>query len=145
MSLSGIGDVALDIVRQHQSWAAPVCFLLAFAESLAFVSLIVPSSVILIGIGGVIAYTDLSFTELFVATGIGAALGDWLSYWVGLTFKDRLATLWPFTRHPDLLARGQRFFERWGAAGVFLGRFLGPVRATVPLVAGMCVQSPRRM
>ena len=27
--------------------------------------------------------------------------------------------------------------DRWGAAGVFLGRFLGPLRATVPLVAGL--------
>ena len=37
-----------------------------------------------------------------------------------------------------LLPRGRRFFERWGFWGVFFGRFLGPLRAAVPLVAGVC-------
>ena len=138
MSLSDLGTSVLDFVRLHQAWTAPVCFALAFAESLAFLSLLVPSSLILIAVGGLMAYTDLSFGEVFVATALGAGLGDWLSYWLGLTFKDRLTTLWPFTRYPDLLGHGHRFFERWGAVGVFLGRFLGPVRATVPIVAGMC-------
>ncbi len=139
VSLSDLGTATLDLVRLHQAWAAPVCFALAFAESLAFLSLIVPSSVILIAIGGVVGYTGLSFVELFVATALGAAFGDWLSYWLGSTFKDRIATVWPFTRYPDLLPRGRRFFERWGAPGVFVGRFLGPFRATVPIIAGMCL------
>ena len=33
--------------------------------------------------------------------------------------------------------RGYRFFERWGILAVFIGRFFGPLRAVVPLVAGM--------
>jgi membrane protein DedA with SNARE-associated domain len=39
---------------------------------------------------------------------------------------------------PDLLPRGQAFFHKWGVAGVFIGRFFGPLRAAVPLVAGTC-------
>jgi len=31
-----------------------------------------------------------------------------------------------------------RFFQRWGVASVFLGKFFGPLRASVPLVAGIC-------
>ena len=138
MSLADLGNWVLDLVRAHQGWAAPTCFVLSFAESLAFVSLIVPSSVILIAIGGLVAYTELSLLELLAASALGAALGDWFSYWLGVAFKDRIGTFWPFSRYPDLLPRGQRFFERWGAVGVFLGRFLGPVRATVPTIAGMC-------
>ncbi len=46
--------------------------------------------------------------------------------------------VWPLSRHPDLLPRGHRFFERWGFAGVFVGRFFGPLRASIPLVAGIC-------
>ena len=36
-----------------------------------------------------------------------------------------------------MLEKTHRFFERWGVLGVFGGRFLGPLRATIPLVAGM--------
>ena len=41
----------VDFVRTHQAWAAPVVFALAFVESLAFVSLLVPAwgALVLIG------------------------------------------------------------------------------------------------
>ena len=29
-------------------------------------------------------------------------------------------------------------FERWGAIGVFGGRFFGPLRCIMPLIAGIC-------
>jgi membrane protein DedA with SNARE-associated domain len=41
------------------------------------------------------------------------------------------------SRHPDLLPRGHDFMEKWGVPGIFLGRFFGPLRASVPLIAGI--------
>ena len=32
-----------DFVRDHQAWAAPIVLLLAFGESLAFISLLIPA------------------------------------------------------------------------------------------------------
>ncbi len=64
--------------------------------------------------------------------------GDWLSYWIGYHYQERLEHLWPFAKHPHMLARGHDFFHRWGMAGAFFGRFFGPLRAVVPLVAGIC-------
>ena len=58
----------VDFARAHEAWAAPIVFALAFMESLAFISLLVPA---------------------------------------------------------------------WGALGIFIGRFFGPLRAAVPLVAGI--------
>jgi membrane protein DedA with SNARE-associated domain len=66
-----------------------------------------------------------------------AACGDWLSYWFGFHFKDRIAHIWPLSRHPDLLPRGHAFMEKWGIPGIFIGRFFGPLRASVPLIAGI--------
>jgi membrane protein DedA with SNARE-associated domain len=73
---------------------------------------------------------------------VGAALGDWVSYWLGYHYHQQIAGLWPLSRHPDLMPRAHRLFEKWGALGVFLGRFFGPLRAVVPLVAG-AAQMPR--
>jgi membrane protein DedA with SNARE-associated domain len=42
-----------------------------------------------------------------------------------------------------LLAGGVRFFDRHGGKSVFIGRFFGPVRAVVPLAAGIMRMSPR--
>ena len=41
------------------------------------------------------------------------------------------------SRHPDLIPRGEAFMKKWGVLGIFIGRFFGPLRASVPLVAGI--------
>ena len=45
--------------------------------------------------------------------------------------------MWPLSRHPDLIPRGEAFVKTWGILGIFIGRFFGPLRASVPLVAGI--------
>jgi membrane protein DedA with SNARE-associated domain len=73
----------------------------------------------------------------------GAALGDAVSYWFGYYFRNSIPKIWPFTSYPKLLESGRAFFARWGVLSVFLGRFMGPLRAVVPLVAGM-MEMPHR-
>jgi membrane protein DedA with SNARE-associated domain len=126
-----------DFVRDHQIWAAPIVLLLAFGESLAFISLVIPAWGALIAIGALIGASGISFWPVWIAGGIGAALGDWLSYWLGFKFKDQVAGMWPLSWYPDLLMRGEAFVQKWGVPSVFIGRFLGPLRATVPLAAGI--------
>ena len=126
-----------DFVRDHQAWAAPVVLLLAFGESLAFISLLVPAWGALVAIGALIGASGISFWPVWLAGGIGAALGDWVSYWFGFKFKDQVAQMWPLSRYPGVLLRGEAFVKKWGVPSIFIGRFFGPLRASVPLVAGI--------
>jgi membrane protein DedA with SNARE-associated domain len=135
-------DSILAFVRVHQEFAAPLVFVLAFGESLAFISLLLPATVLLIGVGALIGASGIDFWPIYFAAAIGAGLGDWLSYWLGVHYHAQIARMWPLSKHPDLLPRGHRFFEKWGWPGVFIGRFFGPLRAAVPLVAGAC-EMPR--
>lgn len=137
MSIEAYGSQLVDFVRMHQVWAAPVVFALCFAESLAFISLLVPAWAALVGIGALISAGGLNFWPIWVAGSIGAALGDWLSYWVGLKLEDRVYHMWPLSQHPDMIPAGEEFIRKWGAPAIFIGRFSGPLRATVPLIAGV--------
>ena len=128
----------MQFLRDHQGWAAPIVLMLAFGESLAFVSLLLPATAILFAIGPALGASGIPFWPVWAAAVIGAFLGDWISYWFGQHYKEGVAHMWPLSRQPELLPRGRRFFERWGFWGVFFGRFLGPLRAAVPLVAGVC-------
>lgn len=125
----------VDFVRDHQSWAAPIMFALAFGESLAFLSLLIPAWGALVGIGALIGPSGISFWPVWIGGALGAACGDWISYWFGFTFKDRVAHMWPLSRYPELLPRGEAFVRKWGTLGIFLGRFFGPLRASVPLAS----------
>ena len=96
----------------------------------------------LIGVGALVGASGIDFVPIWIAAALGAAFGDWLSYWIGVTFKDAAGKMWPLSRYPDLLPRGHRFIERYGFYAIFIGRFFGPLRASVPLVAGILAMSP---
>ena len=87
--------------------------------------------------GALISGGTLPLWPILAGAIIGAVLGDSISYWLGLRFGHLTETRWPFTRHPHLLPRGYAFFEKHGVKSVFIGRFFGPLRAVIPLVAGI--------
>jgi membrane protein DedA with SNARE-associated domain len=126
-----------EFVRDHETWAAPIVFALAFGESLAFISLLIPAWGALVAIGALIGPSGISFWPVWIGGSLGAAFGDWLSYWVGLKLEYGVTRIWPLSRHPDLIPRGEAFVKKWGIPGIFIGRFFGPLRASVPLVAGI--------
>jgi membrane protein DedA with SNARE-associated domain len=135
------GHQVVEFVHLHEAWAAPIVFALAFGESLAFISLLIPAWGVLVAIGYLIGPSGINFWPVWIAGSLGAACGDWLSYWVGLKAGPSVGKMWPLSRHPDLLPRGERFMDRWGILGIFIGRFSGPLRASVPLIAGILAMS----
>ncbi|QRG09701.1 DedA family protein [Xanthobacter dioxanivorans] len=137
MDVQSIVAATTAFVQQNHTLAAPVVFGLAFGESLALVSFFIPATVLLLAIGALIEASGLHFFPIWLAAASGAALGDAISYWLGFHYKERAKTFWPLSKRPDLVARAEDFFQRFGVWGVAVGRFFGPVRAVVPLVAGV--------
>lgn len=140
MGVQEIVDGIVSFVRVHQSWAIPIAFLVAFGESVCFLSLVWPGTAILVGITALFAASGMELSILWpsiIAAALGGSVGYAVSYWVGVYFKDSVPKIWPFSTHPHLIPQGQEFFQKWGAWGVFFGHFFGPVRAVIPVVAGM--------
>ncbi|TVQ91606.1 MAG: phosphatase PAP2 family protein [Chromatiaceae bacterium] len=131
-------------VAAYPGWAYLVVFLSAAAESLAVIGMLVPGVVILLGAGALIATGSLAFWPTCLAAIGGAVAGDGLSYWLGRHYRGRIRRFWPFSRYPQQLERGIAFCERFGIRSVMFGRFFGPGRAVIPLVAGMLEMPPRR-
>ena len=122
-------------VKTHAYAAGPIVFVLCLVKSLAIVTILVPT-LVLLGIGGLAAAGVVDLATLIVWGFFGAGLGYWISYWAGSYYADRIEGIGWLQRRPELVARGHRFFERWGALAVFLSRFIGPARIVVPLFAG---------
>jgi len=119
---------------EHAGW---VVFLVALAESLAIVGVLVPGVVILFGAGALIGSGVLDFWSMCAWAVAGAIVGDGLSYQLGRHFDYLTERFKWFRLHPDHLQKGHEFFVKWGDVSVALGRFFGPIRAIVPLVAGL--------
>lgn len=132
----------LQFIKQHQGWAFPVIFLVSFGESFVGLSLLFPGTTILVIAGTLVQWPFnphgvLDIWPVLIGAILGAVIGDTISFMIGQRFGHHLDKYWFFVRHPDLLARGYAFFERFGTASVFIGRFFGPMRAVIPLVAGI--------
>ncbi|HEB95882.1 MAG TPA: phosphatase PAP2 family protein [Sedimenticola thiotaurini] len=131
-------------VALHPWFSGGIVFLVAMAESLAIVGMLVPGVAIMFGIGALVAADAIPFWWAMGWAVAGAVAGDGFSFWLGRHYRHRLTTIWPFTRHPGTLERGIAFFRRYGGKSVAIGRFFGPVRAVIPLVAGMMAMNPWR-
>lgn len=124
-------------LRIHPDYALMMTFLVSCAESVIFIGGLIPGSLALSAIGilagsGVIAiYPPLGMAIL------GAIVGDTLSFFIGRIFKSNLRKFFIFKRYPQTLEYAQSYFEKHGGKSVFLARFIGPIRAMVPAIAGM--------
>lgn len=124
-------------VERNRFWAAPVLGLTTFGESLVLIGAFFPATALMVIAGGLIGAGVLHPVPVLLWCIGGAAAGDAISYLLGRRLGPRA---W---RHPLLkprrraLARARLFFRRYGTASIYLCRFMGPVRAFVPLIAGM--------
>ncbi len=112
-------------------------FLVAFFESIPLLGLAVPGSTLIVLAGFLAAHGKGNLTSLIFFCAVGAFLGDFLSYWLGGRLGQRvLSTPWLRKRHQKLLA-AEVFFVEHGGKSLFYARFLGPIRGTIPFMAGM--------
>lgn len=124
-------------IQTHGAWAPLIVAIITLGESLVLVGLLIPATAILLLIGGLVGSGVLEPVPVLIGAIVGAVIGDVLSYVIGRWLGPGVVYRPALRRYRPAIARTRLFFRRYGFAAVFLGRFLGPIRSTVPLVAGM--------
>ncbi|MEM1371278.1 MAG: DedA family protein [Pseudomonadota bacterium] len=126
----------VQLAEDNMVLAEPLVFALGLGESIAFVSLLIPSTMRLLGIGGVHAAAGGQFWLVWLAGAGGAFIGDVLSFAVGRVYRDDLKTIWPLNRRRDLYVMTRNLARRRGMLGVIASKFAGTIRPFIPLMAG---------
>jgi undecaprenyl-diphosphatase len=144
--LPNLDSVLEDIGRTLGVWTYLLVGLLAFFESGAGVGLIVPGETALI-VGGVVAgQGQINIILLIAIAWVASVAGDLVSFWLG----DRLGRGFIVKHGPKIkiderrLEQVEGFYARHGGKAVFLGRFVGLVRAVSPFVAATSGMRLRR-
>jgi len=117
-------------------WGYWLVLLFSLLESLVFAGVIVPGSTLVIMAGFLSSQGYLDIGDLIWFAAIGAILGDSISYYLG-TKGTRFFHNENKLLKADHLERGKQFFHKHGSKSIFLARFVGPLRAIVPFVAGI--------
>ena len=121
-----------------------IVFLISMGEALLIIGLFVPSTVVLVGAGTLVGGGKLDFWPIFVATTLGAIIGDAVSYWAGRIYGAQLKRMWPLSRYPGLVEKSELFFADHGGKSIAIGRFVPGVKAVIPGIAGMMGMSHTR-
>ena len=124
-------------VMHHKAWAGPILGGIAFGESLVLVGLFFPATLIMVFAGLAIQQGKLDPVSVICWSIAGAVIGDVVTYWIGRWIGPSVVHHWPLNRDKTAVARARLFFRKYGFLSIFIGRFLGPVRPTIPLVAGI--------
>tara|TARA_B100000959_G_scaffold139845_1_gene146994 strand:+ start:25279 stop:25884 length:606 start_codon:yes stop_codon:yes gene_type:complete len=122
-------------LKDNPEWIALGVFGAAFIESFALIGVIIPGVVLLAVISGMAAST-LHVFELILIAYVASFLADILSFVLGTGISKSIDNLWPFNKYPNLLVRGRGFVKRFGILGIFVGKFIGPIRPLLPITAG---------
>ncbi|BEG74509.1 DedA family protein [Achromobacter xylosoxidans] len=125
------------LIETNQAWAGPITFLLTLGESMVLLGLFIPATALMLLTGGLIGAGTLDPWSIMTWGIAGAIVGDALSYGLGRWAGPNVLRRWPLKQQRTAVARARLFFYRYGFASVLVGRFLGPIRSTIPTVAGV--------
>jgi membrane protein DedA with SNARE-associated domain/membrane-associated phospholipid phosphatase len=127
-----------DVSNTLGAWTYLLVGLFAFAETGAFVGLVVPGETVML-LGGAVAGQGAIDIYLLIAVAWFAAwLGDTTSFFLGC----RLGRGFVLEHGPRVGISHERFekvedyFDRHGGKTIFIGRFISLVRAFAPFIAG---------
>lgn len=120
-----------------------IIFGVAAFESTPVLGTFTPGSLMLVFLGFLTAVTSVMLVPAILAATLGAVTGDYMGYLLGRYgrrfFKENKGLL-RFSH----LEMGKEFFTKHGGKSIFIGRFVGPIRPVVPMVAGATHMSMNR-
>jgi undecaprenyl-diphosphatase len=121
----------------NPSWLSGAIFLISFIECLAIAGIIVPGTVVLFAVAALAGSGILPLSEVLLLGFLGGILGDVVSYFIGRRFHQNIRRLPGLRNHPEWIGGAETYFQRYGIASLLVGRFIGPLRPMLPMVAGM--------
>lgn len=127
-------------------WTYLLVAVLAYVETGAFVGLVAPGETAIV-VGGVIAgQGEIDLVALIAVAWSCAVAGDATSFFLGRRLgRGFLLQHGPrFRMTQERLEMVEDFFARHGGKTILVGRFIGPVRALAPFIAGTSNMSYRR-
>jgi undecaprenyl-diphosphatase len=121
----------------NPQWLGLAIFVVACVECLAVAGIIVPGTVVLFAVAVLAGNGALSLGETLLLGYTGGLLGDAISYALGRRFHQNIRGLPVLRNHPQWIGTAESYFQRYGIASLLVGRFIGPLRPMLPMVAGM--------
>lgn len=135
--MSGWTDTFIAFIERNQDWLPLIMLVFAAAETTAFLSILIPSTAVLVAVGALAATGAVAFWPLWAGATLGALIGSSFSYWLGRRYGTTILRMRPLRDHPEMVEKTQGAFTRYGPATILVGHFATVFRPVVFLLSGM--------
>jgi membrane protein DedA with SNARE-associated domain len=132
------------LLADYQAYALLILFVLVFAESVAVLGLLVPGTALMFSFGVLIGAEQMGFWAACLTATAAGLIGDSLSYLTGRKFRPQLENWNWLSRQQKELDKISSALENNVWLAIVAGRFIGPSRPLLPLLAGMLKLEPQR-
>ena len=126
---------SLEFLQENPNWINLMMFLLVFVESLIILGLFTPATLIIPGIGALAASININPVVIVFWASLGMIMGDTISFLIGKLIGNKVED-WIPEKYHHYIFQARKFMKKRGMLSVALGRFAGPLRCTVPFIAG---------
>lgn len=130
-------QLLMGYLRHHPAQGILFTFLIALIESLPLLGTLFPGSVTMTAVGALIGASVLPPVLTCISAILGAFMGDCFGFWLGHRYHATIRLVWPLNKLGKYLAMSEKYFRKHGGKSIIIGRFIGPTRAAMPLLAGI--------
>lgn len=135
--MSGWTDSFIAFIERNQDWLPLIMLVFAAAETTAFLSILIPSTAVLVAVGALAATGAVAFWPLWAGASLGALIGSGFSYWLGRRYGTTILRMRPLRDHPEMVEKTQAAFTRYGPVTILVGHFTTVFRPVVFLLSGI--------
>ena len=135
--MDGWIDTFIAFIERNQAWLPLIMAIFAAAETTAFLSILIPSTAVLVAVGALAATGAVPFWPLWAGATVGALAGSCFSYWLGWRYGNTVLAMRPLRDHPEMVEKAQGSFAKYGPVTILIGHFTTVFRPVVFLLAGM--------
>lgn len=135
--MNGWTDTFIAFIERNNEWLPLIMVLFAAAETTAFLSILIPSTAVLVAVGALAATGAVAFWPLWAGATLGALIGSTFSYWLGRRYGSTFLAMRPLKDHPEMVEKTQAALNRYGPVTIMVGHFATVFRPVVFLLSGI--------
>lgn len=137
MTMQDLSPYFMNLFQTHPYMGILFAGFIAFIESLAIIGSIVPGSVMMGVVGFLLGAGIIPIKSTLISIFIGAFIGDYVSYIVGKKYKHTIVSHSVVQPYHHWILHAEAFMRKHGVLSIIIGRFVGPMRSIIPMIAGI--------